>query len=47
MAKPLFNFTDKILHAFNNKMHICGTACDLAKAYDYVNHEILLSKVSF
>jgi hypothetical protein len=45
MAKPLFNFTDEILPALNNKMHICGTACDCAKAYDCVNHEILLFKV--
>jgi hypothetical protein len=42
MAKLLFNFTDEILHALNNKMHICGTACDIDEAYECANHEILL-----
>jgi hypothetical protein len=42
MDKALYKFTDEIMHTFNNKMHVCGILCDLAKATDYVNHDILL-----
>jgi hypothetical protein len=30
----------------NQKMHIGGIFCNLANASDYVNHEILLSKLN-
>lgn len=43
----VFNLTNYILLALNNKMHVCGISCDLAKAFDCVNHEIPLSKLSF
>jgi hypothetical protein len=45
--KALFNCTDEILSAFNNKMHVGGISCDLAKACDCVNHELLLSNYIF
>jgi hypothetical protein len=46
-AKALFNFTDEIVSALNNKMHVGGISCDLAKAFDCVNHELLLSKLHY
>jgi hypothetical protein len=40
--KALLNFTHEILSALNNKMHVGGISCDLAKPFDLVNHELLL-----
>jgi hypothetical protein len=45
--KALFNFTHEILSALNNKMRVGRISCDLAKAFDCVNHELLLSKLRF
>jgi hypothetical protein len=45
--KTLFSFTEEILNAHNNKMHVGGISCDLTKAFDCVNHELLLSKLNF
>jgi hypothetical protein len=36
-----------VLKSINQKMHVGGTFCDLAKAFDYVNHKILLTKYIF
>jgi hypothetical protein len=32
--KALFKFLDEILCAFNDKMHVGGIVCNLAKAFD-------------
>jgi hypothetical protein len=42
-----FKLIDNVLKSINQKMHVGGIFCDLAIAYDCVNHEILLIKYIF
>jgi hypothetical protein len=42
-----FKLTDSVLKSVNQKMHVGGIFCDLLKAFEYVNHEILLLKLHY
>jgi hypothetical protein len=39
--------TEGILDARNNKMYVGGMSCELAKAFDCINNELLLLKLIF
>jgi hypothetical protein len=41
----IFSLIARILDSLNKKMQVCGIFCDLQKAFDCVNHEILLNKL--
>jgi len=45
--KCVLHIINKILLAMNNKLTVCGMLCDLEKSFDWVNHNILLSKQEF
>ena len=40
-----YNLINNILEAFENKSTVGGIFCDLTKAFDCINHTILLSKL--
>src|SRR5215510_8432558 len=42
-----YNLINNILDALNNKFTVGGIFCDLTKAFDCVNHSILISKLEF
>jgi hypothetical protein len=45
--KATLNLLNDILQALNNKSFVGGICCDLEKAFDCVNHDILLKKIEF
>jgi hypothetical protein len=42
-----FKITDSVLKSINQEMHVGGILCDLAKAFECVNNEILLAKLHY
>jgi hypothetical protein len=46
-SKATFNLINEILEALNSKKVVVGIFCDLEKAFDSVNHDIVLCKLNF
>ena len=45
--KASYKLIDDILNALNNIMKVGGIFCDLQKAFDCIDHNILLTKLEF
>ena len=47
MEAASYNAINEILKAMNNRFSVGGIFCDLRKAFDRVNHGILVHELSF
>ena len=43
----MYAFLNKVLSSLDKKYYVGGLFCDLQKAFDCVNHNILLNKMKF
>jgi len=41
-ASAIYKLSELIFSAWNNKEYIMGLFCDLAKAFEYISHELLI-----
>ena len=46
-TNAIYNLINKTLIALNDKIMVGGIFCDLEKAFDSINHDILISKLNF
>jgi len=42
-----YTLINGILQAWNNKLQVVGIFCDLTKAFNCVNHDILIEKLKY
>jgi hypothetical protein len=42
-----YTLINGIFQAWNSKLQVFGLFCDLAKAFDCVNHDILIEKIKY
>jgi len=47
IEKAIYHLINNILKTLDNKQFVGGIFCDLSKAFNYVNYEILLTKLEF
>lgn len=47
IEKAIYTYSENVLNALDNKLQATGIFCDLSKAFDCVNHNILLSKLEY
>ena len=47
LESAIFKLTESIFSAWNNKEYIMGLFCDITKAFDSVNHKLLILKLGF